>query len=446
MASEPSAARTFSRWALPVVCFVVIVASIAWISQNLPKGTTTRPAVAPPTTNFVDNNRPSALQFLSTRAVWDANDPDRVREAEVGVEGFYDFAFLNPHPEPVTLGFARTSCDCSQLDVAILGPDWGDNLKSLHEKNPGILPSDPDWTWTTLPQSDKEGVAIPANGAGVARVRWNGRKAAGQRLRLAIKMWMAPALKPDDRSFETLDVPIVMSDPIRFESERIQLGVIGPGGEARGEFLLWSPTRDRFDLAVVAEKLPANLEARAVKLDDAERARLEKRLREQERPTKVLSGYRVEVVLREQRDGKQLDLGPFHRPVPLTTDLPVELTPPIVSAHVRGDIDVGLPEDGGAIHLKTFPAKDGVRKSIPIWADGAAELEIVERYPLSVEVSIRKNAKESTPARSKWSLDVVVPAGAWFGAFQDDAGVTLKTGSNPPRRIRIPIIGAGVQG
>lgn len=445
MPAETSSPGSLTRLILPVGLFVVIVGAIAWVSQNLPKGAAKKVDSTP---NFVDKPaKPAPLTFFSTKAVWDESDPEMAKEAETGVEGYYDFAFQNPGPDAVVLGFGQTSCDCSQLKVAVVGAEWASKFPEMHAKNPTAFPTDPTWTWTVLPQSEKEGVEIPAGGVGVARVQWNGRKGAGQRLRLNLKMWMHPVGAADDRSFTTLEVPIVMAEPLRFEVDRLALGVLGSGGEVRGILLAWSPTRDKLDLKVDAAKLPPNMDVNVTRLSDEAAKAIAERFRAAKTGTAVRSAFQIGVKLREQHAGKQLDQGPFNRPIPLISpDLPLGIHAPPVTATVRGDIDVGLPEDGGLVNLKTFSAKNGIKKTIPVWNDGNADLEIESVYPTIVEVKLKRNAKESTPARGRWALEVVVPPGAWNGPFQDDAVIILKTGTTPPRRIRIPIGGNAGQG
>lgn len=441
MATETRSSGSLVRWALPIGLFVVIVGAIAWISQNLPKGLTKKvdaPVVQP--------NAPTApLRFLANRAIWDDTDPDYVKEFETGSDGFYDFPFINPGTTPVTLGFGQSSCDCSQLKVAVFEPELAAGFATMSPKNPLVFPKDP--VWTALSVNEKAGVEIPVGGAGVARMQWNGRKGPGQRLRLNIRMWMQPTGRPDDRSFETLEVPIVMSEPLRFTTEKLSLGVMSSGGVLQGEFIAWSPTREGLDLKIDTAKLPPHLEATIAKLDDAARKRLDASFREDRKGTRVRSAFRIVAKVSEKKDDKQLDQGPFRREIPLlSADIPFPLQTPLVTVHVRGDIDVGAAEDNGAVHLKSFSAKNGVRKTVPVWHDGADELTVESVYPTVLEVKLTRSAKESTPARGKWSLDVNVPPGAWHGPFQEDAVILLKTNSTPPRKIRIPVVGNGGQG
>jgi hypothetical protein len=232
MATEASS-KSLTRWILPIALFVLIIGGVAWLSQNLPRGPAAAIPKSPPGPDPVES---PALKFLLTRAVWDAADPNYVKESETGVEGYYDFPFINPEAMPIALGFAKSLCDCSHLRVFVLDKDSADSIKERHAKNPTQFPSDSSWTWTMLAPADKDGVQIPPGRGGVARIQWDGRKGAGQRPNLKIKVWMHPVGKPEERSFLDLEAPIVMSDPLRFSTDRLKLDTLGPGGQVRRLF------------------------------------------------------------------------------------------------------------------------------------------------------------------------------------------------------------------
>ncbi len=443
MATESAPNGSLARWIVPVALFVVIVGAIAWVSQNLPQG----PIQKTPDTPPPDPKQSGDLRFLLTKAVWDVNDSDYLKSFETGVEGYYDFPFLNPTKFPVTLGCAKTSCDCSLMKVAVIEPAFASSIADLYEKNPTEFPIDPAWKWTTLKVNDKEGVQIPAGGGGVTRLQWDGRKGGGSKVRFFIKMWMQPTGKPDERSFETLDVPFIMADPVNFHPLRLALGAIVVGGQEKAKFIAWSATRKDLELKLNAVKNDPLFEVKLEKLDAAAAKALEAELPDDKNGTRIQAAYRIEATVRTQNDGKLSDLGHFSRDLPLVvTGYPFDVSTPNVTAYIRGEVDVGTSEDGGKINLRNFSAKEGVRKAVPLWSDGGAELVLESVYPRTLEAKLTRNAKESTAVRSRWTLDITVPPGAGYGVFSEDAVIILRSNSTPPRRIRIPIVGNAGQG
>jgi hypothetical protein len=462
MASSAPPTGSVFRWALPLALFVAIIGGVAWVSQNLPKGAVQKPVEPDPAPT---SSAPAPLRFLSAKAVWDANDPGYLKEFETGAEGHYDFPFRNTTDVPVTLGFANTACDCSQLGIVVLDKDAAANLKELHEKSPTKFPIDPKWQWAQLTKNDREGVQIPPGGGGVARIQWEGRRSVGQMLKLKITVWMHPTSAPGDRTFQDLDVPIVMADPIRFfVVDRLSLGVLGAGGKVQGELFAWSPTRDDLDLRVDPKKLDPLFDVALDKIDAEAAGLLHKKLflstvmnldtkTQEERTaaflevakaTRYRSAFRIRVTLREQSDGQQLDQGPLSRELPVIAPaIPYEFHKPTITAYVRGDVDIGNVEDAGKINL-SFRASDGVKKIVPLWSEGGNELSIERTFPAVLGVTLTKS-KESTAARSKWLLEITIPPGGWLGPFLEDSVIFLRT-TSPPRRIRIPVTGNAGQG
>jgi hypothetical protein len=462
MSPETASSRSLVRWVLPAALFAASVAAIAWIAVNLPRGATKPPPPAPPPTPSTEP--PVALHFPRTRAIWDANDPDYAKECESDIDDHYDFPFLNPTDKTMRLGLSRTSCDCTKVSVTSLAAEIVKTFDERGKRGPVIFPVDESWTWTALKESETEGVEIPPRGGGVVRIIWNSRKPSGSALNLRPRLWMHPADDSGARAFVDILVPTKMSEPIRYFPDRLSLGTVIAGGEEKGEYLAWSPTRDALDVRVDPAKTDPLLDVQIERIDEAQAKALEtkliametsrlsgeaakeyaKRTEEMMKATKIKTPYRIAVTLREQKDGKHLDQGPLNRELPLMSkDTPIRS--PSLSTFVRGEIEVGLPEDAGKANLKTFSAKDGIRKSIPIWSDAGAELMIESVSPLVLEVKLIKNVKESTPTRGKWTLNIAVPPGAHYGPFGDEAVILLRTNSTPPKRMRIPVTGnAGI--
>lgn len=451
MSTETRPPQFLTRVILPVVLVAAIIAAITWVSLNSSRKVDDPVKKATPTSGPNEfSSKPSALKFLrpksnaGVKAVWDLERPDYAREFEMGVEGYYDFPFVNPTDKPVMLGFEKTSCDCSQVKGAVL-PESASKVEELADVKKNLLyPTDEKTTWTLLPVStqEKDALEVPPGGAGVARVYWNGRKSAGSSLNINIRMWMHPKGKPEESSSESLMVPILMAPSLQFTTQKLSLGSVGTGGSASGHFFAWSPTRESIDIKLDPERKDPLLDVSITRLDAAGIAELEKELLKEKHNTRVLSAYRIDVTAHEQKGGQQLEQGPFARGLPLVLDETVfDLSQlPTVGGIVRGDIEVGAVEDAGKINLKTFSSKVGTRRTLPVWSEGSGELKVEQVTPSTLKVSLRKVEKESTPARSRWTLDLEIPPGAWRGTGPPDAMIVLQS-TMPARRIRIPIFG-----
>ncbi len=443
MATQSPPNGSLTRWIVSAVALVVVVGGVTWVSQNLTSADR-RPQPVP----VPIPDKQADLRFLFTKSVWDIDDPTYLKELESGVEGHYDFPFLNPGSDPVTLGFGKTSCDCTSIKVVVLEPGEAAKIEKLHAANPTEFPVDPAWNWTMMTVSEKEGVQIPPGGGGGVRVLWDGRKGGhGSMPNVRPKMWMQPAGKPDQRTFATLEFVFKVADPVIFQPTRVSVGVIVVGGQERGISYAYSSTRKDLDLQVDPAKDDPLFEIKFKKFEPAELKAFEAKIADEKKGTRLLSAYRVETTVRTQKDDKLLDMGHFRRDLPiLLGGHPFPLNAPVVVGFVRGEIDIGAPGDDGKVNLGGFSARDGVQKTVPLWIDGANEIVVDYTYPTTLETKLTRIAKESTASRSRWNLEVTVPPGAGYGAFTDDAIIVLRTNSTPPRRIRIPVVGTAGPG
>jgi hypothetical protein len=57
-----------------------------------------------------------------------------------------------------------------------------------------------------------------------------------------------------------------------------------------------------------------------------------------------------------------------------------------------------------------------------------------------------ENARDTTPSKKTWDLRIEISPGSQSGPLSDDSVIILRTQSTPPRQIRIPVLGTGVQG
>jgi hypothetical protein len=280
---------------------------------------------------------------------------------------------------------------------------------------------------------------------------WHNRRAIGDGLNLQASLWARQAGVTRAQKMG-LVVPARSSPAVRTTPERANIGNLGadrPGAKPavlHAEFHVWSPTRDELPLEFKDKHDDGLFNIDAKPLDNKECAALQEKLRAQEVNTRVRSGYRVNVAVHEHKGGKWLDQGHFLRPIGLhLPDVAHDLPSLLVTGIVQGPIKIGGIEDQGKINLKSFPAKDGTRKTVLLWSDLKTKLEVIDKQPSALVVNLVES-KEKLAKQKQWVLEVVVPPNQLFGPISDDSAVTLQADTVPPRQIRIPLAGHGVQG
>jgi hypothetical protein len=429
----------FWRRVLPIVLFVAIIAGIAWITQNLPNRSNqiVKPNLSP--------KKPAELDFLVKSAVWESPDPEKpytFKEFEPYVEGHYDFPFRNPSDRAVKLTFVRTSCDCSQLKVAVLDAAAAEKLPT-DPKHP-IVAEESSRQWKVLSRDDKDSVDVPAHGGGLVRVFWHARKGPGEMLKLTITVGMAPVDNPEDYSTESLAVPIIVALPVCHEPAKVNFGPLAPGATVEETVYFHSATRDKLPLVVDPSQVNELFQVELYPLDQAKVKEFEKKLRDEHIETRLLSATKAVVRVREQNGGKQLDQGWILKPLPVRLDgYEGDTATPMISWIVRGEVEVGVGDNAGRVVFPPFSATNGEKKIVPLWTEMKGDLTVEKIVPPYLEAKVTRSEKESTPARNKWLLEVRVPPGSLLGALPDDSVVVLRTPADPPRRIRIPIVATG---
>ena len=442
--SPRSVKKSGVGWIVATVLFVAIVAGVAWISQYISHGTTKDPIVR------AGQPRPADLEFVVTNALWEKPNPNQVeerphaKEFEHGVEGHYDFPIRNKHEYPMTIGFFLTSCDCSGLKGSPLSPEEAAALPTDASQMP--MADLPGRTWKEMPKDKKTGIEIPANGGGIVRMFWNSRKRAGEYLKLNITVWMAPSDRLDEKVYAQLHAPIVITTPIRFDPGRLSLGTLSNGGVAEGALVIHSATRTTLPLVVDKTQLDELFDVRLEPLDAAALKKLETKLRSQKIDTRLTAATRAVVTVREQHGGKQLDQGLFSRALPVHLEGDTEESTPLVTALTRGDVEIGIGDEVGRIVFRPFQAREGKVKQVPLWTENPADLIVEKTSPSFVAAKLTRDKKDSGTARKKWNLEVTLPPGSLIGSLPDDAVIILRTETQPPRRIRIPVIATGGQG
>ncbi|HEX3314558.1 MAG TPA: hypothetical protein VHR72_06670, partial [Gemmataceae bacterium] len=290
------------------------------------------------------------------------------------------------------------------------------------------------------------GIEVAPNGGGIVRMFWNSRKRAGEYLKLNITVWMAPSDRLDEKVFAKLHASIVITSPIRFDPGRLSLGTLSNGGVAEGTVYIHSATRSTLPLVVDKAQLDELFDVKLEPLDAAAVKKLESRLRAKKIDTRLSAATRAVVTVREQHGGKQLDQGLFSRALPVHLEGETEGDTPLVTAITRGDVEIGIGEEVGRIVFRPFLAREGSIKRVPLWTENPADLIVEKTSPSFLGAKLTREKKDSGTARKKWNLEVTLPPGSLIGTLPDDAVIILRTDTQPPRRIRIPVIATGGQG
>jgi hypothetical protein len=381
-------------------------------------------------------------------------------EYEHGERGHYDYVFENVTAEMAEFGLLKTSCDCSKVEFAFLDDgQWAKWEQAQKKRRPAERPSaaaTSDFPWKAMTVDDKTGVPVPGNAKGLVRVSWLSRKSEGQGLRLTVNLWSQPLGKPVARDYVSLETGSVIVAPVMFSSAGVSVGTLTANGTAQQQLFCWSATRDKLDLKIGVDD--PRFTWKVSPLSPKECKFLEGTIRgfvkgpdrfpgvDLETDTRVRVAFRVLVTVYENKDGKQMDQGPFHEFMPVRLDGASLARAPMVRGKVQGEVDVGPADAQGKLDLGSFHAKSGARKSIVLWTNRGTILSLANHNPETLKVRLTENEKDSTPERKSWRLLVEVPAGSQAGPMPDDSAIILRTQSTPPRQIRIPILGTAVQG
>jgi hypothetical protein len=452
-----------SQIGLAIVAIVGLVAGITYVSQILPEG---RTPVSPGT---AADTKATDLIFPVRKVEW---DPPSAGEVEQETRGYHDFWFQNEAAAPVELGLHSKSCKCSDVTVCLLSPDQAVRIQlvapfcavsQIVAGQLGILElcaqvlidpaNSPELLamrkldWQKLDPGDPKGVVVEPRGAGMVRLAYEGKKDKVGGELLSVTLWIqAREGRPAPRSFTNLELPVTFVPPVRVLDASLSLDDVNPREEKQVQFMCWSSTRADFPLTV---KEPFNdpcVSCAWSPLSAQERHSLNETTK-----SRVLSGYRVRVLVRERPDdNQQMDLGPFNRRIALTSDAARE--PTIVQVHgvVRGEVTVGAEEDKGRIALGTYPARRGVPdKRVKLTSEQPGlELELARIEPEGIRYVRVKSLKKIEPTvdgRTRWELAVEVPPGGPSGKLPEHCAVLLKIPGKTPRHIRIPITGMAYQ-
>ena len=164
-------------------------------------------------------------------------------------------------------------------------------------------------------------------------------------------------------------------------------------------------------------------------------------------PAGVRSGHHVKVTVYQNKDGKQLDQGPFLQKLGIDLDgvAERELPGPEIVGRVQGDIRIGGADDFGKIMFRAFRAGEAPQKAVELLTDANVKLETYNHEPAWLDVKVKPNKEQPDPKKAFWRLLVTIPANTpGVRSFEEADHVTLRIVSRgvPDRFVRIAIEGS----
>jgi hypothetical protein len=392
-------------------------------------------------------------------------------ESELHLFGHHDFWFQNTFEEPIEIGFEKKSCKCSKVEVLALAPGAEQQCRQWFSTAATCMALDaPSGVFNTLQMAaaaqdgigrleaqnggwqlldQNKTVIAPAQGAGFVRLSWEGRAIGA--IRLTAKIWAQSPGNPRTRGGDTsLEAPVVIVPGLQVWPDKLPLPAdLNANDEAQVQAFVWSATRAGFTVSAREESNDPCFECTCTPVSGEDFDNAVSFLH-QRGPTSPLTIYKIAVTVHERVGDHQMDLGPFVRKIVLTSDqLDFHERTITVEGMVRGEIQVGGvdAEDQAArrgerdkIVLRVFPSARGTKATVPINSNQPGlKLSLDSKVPSYLEADLKQ---VGDPARGgHWDLTVTVPPNRATGRMPVDSVIVLKTQTDPPRRIRIPVVG-----
>ncbi len=375
--------------------------------------------------------------------------------------GFCEYLFTNEASVTMELGLDFQNCKCAGVQVRNLNREEKETYLSLthkgcvaqtlaappqplsvvavgaalHDKLQGILGPRGEWLQMT---AKKETLIVPAEGSGLARLRWEGKQEGPQRLKATF--WSRPLAKPTQASFTDIELPMVYVPPLGLAPPEGDVKELVAGGKNGVGFICYSATRPDFTLSAHEENhdpcFEVTCEPRSVE-------QLNKDLAALGTAFPIVKGYLIWVWVHENRNGKQLDFGPFQRRIAVKSDALLETAVVVVKGIVASDLRV-VGDKQNRISLAQFDADRGATKHVLIESDRPGlRLALDSRSPQIMSVTL-SDPKPTSDGGQQWKLEIVMPPNSINGRMPPDSEIVLKTLDGSPRRFRIPVAGEAV--
>lgn len=445
--------NTFVRVVLPLAIIFGVVGGVTYLTQLAPPPP---PAVVKAAPGSARDANVPPLVVANHRAVWDPQQPNYAREFELNSEGNYDFWVANRRNEPTVISLRSKSCQCADVEMSVIDADKVYSMcRSVALLSPatrlfGGQGFDPlglfllpvidkierkqlvplEGTFTVPPADPRLGLRLA-----VFRMFFRAKDPGPQRLTAEIHA-IGSDMIPVSTVFEALKVNV---PPVLLYPRIVSLGDIKAGDVRRQELVIWSSTRSEIpvDLPPLADD-PCFEFTTPVRLTEAERASLVSSMPANFPMSRPRVAYRVGLTVHESRDGKQLDLGPLNRKLKFNIGSEFEAESEVTGT-VRGDVAImGDRGDEDKIRLGEFYSDQPWSKRVQIRAaTPGLKLKYLSVSPPELKVTL-------TEKPSHWLLQVDVPANTVVGNLPQGSHVLLETSASPPRRVRLPLDGAGL--
>jgi hypothetical protein len=453
--------RSIVQIGLVLVVIAGGVFVLTFLNQNVPS-----PIEKSANSGRTEATLPSGppLKISQKRAEWDAVDPQYAAEFERGNRGHYDFWVGNANAEPVQIVLQNKSCVCTELDIGIVPmaelSAWrreavalSVGLNLIGAPNIGAAIGDASFlrkiAWTPLIPRDKDptarGATVPAAGPhgpqmAIVRLNWDGKEAKSQTLTADILHRLG-----EHSEAVRFEVPVMVVQPLMVSLPLVNVGELNYNDRREAIVVVWSATRDAFTLNVEDLSHDPCIEAGPPRLMSAEEKReATRQLRGAGLipPTKMRVAYAVPVVVHERRGTAQLDLGPLNRRLRFSSDVMAEPSSLSLQGLVRGNVEVGEGADQDRVNLGAFRADRPHEKTVIVTAKQPnLQLRVKSKNPEFLEASLTESPGPA--GLRQWKLKVEVDANKVSGVLPSDSAVFLETMADPPRAIRIPVIGNG---
>jgi hypothetical protein len=464
-AQAGSGRKVLTQMVLPLVILVVVVGGITFVAQfGINRNPTPKPGTPSRVLPLKFDNQKLEQGGVFVQAIWDPTDPSYAVELESKKGGGqYYFLCHNTNQDPAELGFKKKSCRCARLEVCGLTAEEARTLNTslgplgqrgmLHLINGGFGSSDAvssylkrEVSWENLDDAKHkdEGFVIEPAAAGLIRMSWKPPERGESHFRHTADLWMQMKDRTRSRRELQLLTEIAFTPGVRSYPDGIEVKD-WTGDKAEGEFSCWSATRAHFDLSAQSDP---SIEVKTAPLTWNECDKLEKDVRDGLLlPTRVLSGYRVHVTVYQKGKKDQLEQGHFERLIHLKSKEVPGIAGVKVSGYLPADVVVGEGKEGdrGKITLGNFRVSHGKTKSVILLTSPGVMLlsgkDQIEKTPRFIKVELTRMKSPGAEEKSRWKLDLVVPADP-KGDWPPDSAIVLriKQPDQSERRVRIPII------
>lgn len=424
-----------------IAVIVILVFGVTYASLYLPG------LLKPESTASKADNTPKLQLILG-----DPEDSEQkakvIPEMESG-PGHRTFWFRNPNDKPVQVALYDVNCTCSSVKLAVAPRAWGPDLKS---KDLDARENDPALVWEDVPKSNTPNrVTVPPQSRGGVQLHWKKDKPkptelfraelhtemeeiAGAPLRIETEVNFIDAVRIATEDDLTKPLP----------SNEVVVGTLGPGDVVGPiNVILFSSTRSEFTLTVEEDpKNPCIVWGQPQKLTPEQCKALADKNK-----VKVLAAYQVPVTVYERAPtGQQLDVGPFRRALTLNSDAMTERIILRVSGAIRGDVIIGSGDDRDQISFGQVEAAGPRSRPITLISGTPGlklELDPDAKLPDYLKATITEDsAAQAGPLGKSWTLTVTLLTDKVLGPLpRDESLIVLKTNSDPPRKIRIPVLG-----